>query len=104
MKICAGIVLFNPEIERLNENIEHIRKQVPMLILVDNGSSNLEDVKSLICDVPNIILLENGKNLGIAQALNRIFLDFYLHSLFLIFFHLVYKTQHLDLHHLKYLH
>lgn len=72
MKICAGIVLFNPEIERLNENIEHIRKQVPMLILVDNGSSNLEDVKSLICDVPNIILLENGKNLGIAQALNRI--------------------------------
>ena len=26
MNICAGIVLFNPEIERLNENIEHIRK------------------------------------------------------------------------------
>lgn len=72
MNICAGIVLFNPEIERLNENIEHIRKQVPMLILVDNGSSNLEDVKSLICDLPNIILLENGKNLGIAQALNCI--------------------------------
>ena len=72
MNICAGIVLFNPEIERLNENIEHIRKQVPMLILVDNGSSNLEDVKSLICNLPNIILLENGKNLGIAQALNRI--------------------------------
>lgn len=72
MNICAGIVLFNPEIERLNENIEHIRKQVPMVILVDNGSSNLEDVKSLICDLPNIILLENGKNLGIAQALNRI--------------------------------
>lgn len=72
MNICAGIVLFNPEIERLNENIEHIRKQVPMLILVDNGSSNLEDVKSLICGLPNIILLENGKNLGIAQALNRI--------------------------------
>ncbi|MCA1386833.1 glycosyltransferase, partial [Bradyrhizobium sp. BRP05] len=72
MNICAGIVLFNPEIERLNENIEHIRKQVPMVILVDNGSSNLEDVKSLIYDLPNIILLENGKNLGIAQALNRI--------------------------------
>ena len=72
MNICAGIVLFNPEIERLNENIEHIRKPVPMVILVDNGSSNLEDVKSLICDLPNIILLENGKNLGIAQALNCI--------------------------------
>lgn len=75
MNICAGIVLFNPEIERLNENIEHIRKQVPILILVDNGSDNLGDVKNLICDLPNIILLENGKNCGIAQALNCILLQ-----------------------------
>lgn len=72
MNICAGIVLFNPEIERLRENIEHIRKQVPLLILVDNGSSNLEEVKSLIWKLPDIILLENGKNLGIGQALNCI--------------------------------
>lgn len=72
MRICAGIVLFNPEIERLAENIKHIRKQVPRLILVDNGSHNLEAVKNLICDLPNMILLENGKNLGVAQALNRI--------------------------------
>lgn len=72
MNICAGIVLFNPEIERLRENIEHIRKQVSLLILVDNGSSNLEEVKSLIWKLPDIILLENGKNLGIGQALNCI--------------------------------
>lgn len=72
MNICAGIVLFNPEIERLNENIEHIRKQVAQLVLVDNGSDNLNEVKDLIKGLPNVILLENGENLGIAQALNRI--------------------------------
>lgn len=72
MNICAGIVLFNPELDRLNENIEHIRKQVPLLILVDNGSNNLNDVKNLICGLTDIVLLENGINLGIAQALNCI--------------------------------
>lgn len=72
MKICAGIVLFNPEMERLTENIKHIWRQVPLLILVDNGSKNLTDVKKLISNLPNIILIENKKNLGIAQALNSI--------------------------------
>lgn len=37
--IFAGIVLFNPEISRLKENITHILGQVDRLILVDNGSS-----------------------------------------------------------------
>lgn len=33
--IFAGIVLFNPEISRLKENITHILGQVDRLILVD---------------------------------------------------------------------
>lgn len=72
MNICAGIVLFNPELGRLNENIENIKEQVPLLILVDNGSNNLNDIKKLINDLPNIVLLKNEKNLGIACALNTI--------------------------------
>lgn len=72
MNVCAGIVLFNPEIERLSENIKHICKQVEKLIIVDNGSENLNDVKKLIRNLSNIIFIENGKNLGIAQALNSI--------------------------------
>ena len=72
MNFCAGIVLFNPEIERLQENLLHISHQVNMLVLVDNGSQNLRAVKQLISGFSNITLLENGANLGIAQALNRI--------------------------------
>lgn len=46
--IFAGIVLFNPEISRLKENITHILGQVDRLILVDNGSSNKEEIQSEI--------------------------------------------------------
>ena len=46
--IFAGIVLFNPEINRLKENITHILGQVNQLILVDNGSNNKEEIRSEI--------------------------------------------------------
>jgi rhamnosyltransferase len=45
MKTLAAIVLFNPEIERLNQNIEAIFNQVDDVVLIDNGSSNLNEVK-----------------------------------------------------------
>ena len=72
MDICAGIVLFNPEIERLKDNINHIEKQVKLLIVVDNGSKNINDIRSLLNNYNNIQLIENKKNLGIAKALNKI--------------------------------
>lgn len=47
MSYIAGIVLFNPEIDRLVDNIEAIYKQVDKLLLVDNDSKNIEDVEKL---------------------------------------------------------
>lgn len=72
IRVCAGIVLFNPEINRLKENIFSIIKQVPMLILIDNKSDNINEVKELIKDINKIILIENCENKGIANALNVI--------------------------------
>ena len=37
---CAGIVLYNPEPDRLKENIAAIDKQVETIILIDNNSLN----------------------------------------------------------------
>lgn len=37
--VCAGIVLYNPDSERLAENIKAARPQVEQIILVDNGTS-----------------------------------------------------------------
>ena len=70
--ICAGIVLYNPDIERLRQNIVAIMSQVEIVYLQDNGSINIEDVKKLICNYPSIILLQNSENKGIAWALNSI--------------------------------
>lgn len=72
--VFAGIVLFNPEIDRLIENITHIICQVDRLILVDNGSANKKEIQNIIQNLNStkiqyIDLLENK---GIAAALNVI--------------------------------
>lgn len=69
MKTLAAIVLFNPEIERLNQNIEAIFNQVDDVVLIDNGSSNLREVKESITHEVHYVV--NEKNVGIAKALNE---------------------------------
>lgn len=64
--IGALIVTFNPDIEVLKSNVDAIAKQVDVLVIVDNGSNNLNEIETL--DVENIIAL--GENKGIAYALN----------------------------------
>lgn len=71
-KYCAGIVLYNPEINRLNENISAIKNQVDKVILIDNNSSNIEEIKNLIKDEKRVDLIRNNQNMGIAIALNQI--------------------------------
>lgn len=71
-KICAGIVLYNPDIDRLKENIEAIVEQVQVVYLQDNGSSNISHVEEFIKKQNKVILLKNPTNKGIAWALNRL--------------------------------
>ena len=47
-RIAAGIVLYNPDIDRLKKNLEVIESQVEKVFLVDNHSNNLEEVKKMI--------------------------------------------------------
>ena len=73
MKVLAGIVLYNPELDRLEENIINIYNQVDKLILIDNGSNNINEVKEIIINkYKRIKLICNNANLGIAYALNQI--------------------------------
>lgn len=73
MNTAAGIVTFNPEIERLKANIKAIEKQVTRVILFDNGSENIIEIEQTLSKCKNALLLKNNKNIGIAAALNRIF-------------------------------
>lgn len=70
MNCAIGIVTYQPDLERLRENLEAARTQTDALILVDNGSANITDIRSLASDAT---LIENTENLGIATALNQLF-------------------------------
>ncbi len=72
--VCAGIVLYEPSIERLLENYNAISKQVDLVILVDNGSTNIDMVQQQIVaqQTGNMHWILNTKNIGVAGALNQI--------------------------------
>ena len=71
MKVAAGIVTFNPDIEVLEKNIDGIIKQTDIVVIFDNGSSNAENIEKLASQY-NIILIKLEQNKGIAYALNII--------------------------------
>ena len=74
METLAGITLYEPDVHRLLENIDAVLPQVDKLICVDNGSKNIAEIKDRIhWKYPEVEIIENGENLGIARALNQMF-------------------------------
>ncbi|MES2454301.1 MAG: glycosyltransferase family 2 protein [Bacteroidota bacterium] len=67
----AGIVLYNPDISRLKDNIDAIIGQVDQLILIENGSKNTSYL-SVLNSQDKIVVVMNDENKGIAGALNQI--------------------------------
>ncbi|WP_348519294.1 glycosyltransferase family 2 protein [Bifidobacterium sp. ESL0690] len=73
MRIAAGMVTFNPSLDDLRGSVPALLKQVEALVIVDNGSKNVDKVADFVAGYPQVTLLRNEKNLGVAVALNRIF-------------------------------
>lgn len=73
MRVCAGIVLFNPKLNKLEDNIRAIIKQVDDVILIDNASDNIVEIENFLQKFNyKVDLIKNTKNEGIAAALNQI--------------------------------
>ena len=74
MDISAGIILFNPDMNRLKENINAVIVQCTHIYLVDNGSSNIDEVIELLkrYNQPQVSIIRNTVNQGIARALNQL--------------------------------
>lgn len=70
--IAAGIVTYNPDLHRLTENVNAVLPQVDCLIIVDNASKNVEQIKKTFGEDNKIRIIENDENKGIATALNQI--------------------------------
>lgn len=69
MKIAAGIVLYNPEIQRLCQNIAAILPQVDKVYVVDNASNHWNEIEPIL---QHVVVKRNKENLGIAYALNQL--------------------------------
>ncbi len=72
--IVAGITLYNPDPDRLKENITAILPQVDQVVCVDNGSANAGVIQELLAEeFPDVLFIRNFRNRGIARALNQMF-------------------------------
>lgn len=71
IKVLAGIVLYNPDVERLRENIQAIKPQVDAVLLIENGSKSL-DYREQLKDFSDVLYIKNSGSMGIAYALNQI--------------------------------
>ncbi|MFR0569057.1 glycosyltransferase family 2 protein [Bifidobacterium apri] len=69
--IVGGIVLFNPDLNLLQQNILTLLPQVDLLVLIDNSDHTADPVLKMAGE--KVSIFSNNKNLGIARALNQIF-------------------------------
>ena len=69
--VYSGIVTYNPDIEILKKNISAISQQLNCVVLVDNASSNIAEIKKIAADMGAEVIC-NGQNEGIAKALNQL--------------------------------
>jgi len=70
-EIAAGITVYEPDIERLWENVSSVLRQVKKVYIVDNASSDIGEFKLKVRSDERIVLIENEKNEGVAKALNQ---------------------------------
>lgn len=70
--VFAGIVTYNPEISRLKENLESIIHQVDIVVIWDNGSTNIREIEKLYLLENKLLVIRDGVNKGIAHGLNQI--------------------------------
>ena len=72
MKCVACIVVYNPDVERLEKNIAAVSKQVDKVYCYDNASSNHSNIKEIVQKFSNCICIKDNHNVGIAMAVNRV--------------------------------
>ena len=71
MIVGAVIITFNSKLDDLNKLINSIISSVKQIVVVDNGSSNIEEIILLLNTFPRLHLMPLGQNTGIGYAQNR---------------------------------
>lgn len=70
--ICACIVTFNPNLARLQQNIEVLDKDVEQDFIIDNNSKNSVDIVNNCRFYKKVVIDIFNENKGITYALNTV--------------------------------
>lgn len=77
MKISSVTITYNPEIDLLVEQLNSLKDQVDLLIIVDNGSKNSSHIDSIVKNYQAIFIkldinkgLSYAQNIGISRAID----------------------------------
>lgn len=73
MRICAGIITYNPTLTDVSTCLEALCNQVERVIIVDNASKNVKSLQELVSKYANVTLVKNSQNIGFAKALTQVF-------------------------------
>lgn len=57
-RVCAIVVAFNPDLDRLRVVLDKLTSQVERIVIVDNGSANLGGLGALVAGLSNGVLLK----------------------------------------------
>jgi rhamnosyltransferase len=68
LSLCVVVVTYNPD-KDVVENLHALVRECGRVLVVDNGSNT--DAQTAMAAVPGVTLLPQGRNLGLAAALNR---------------------------------
>ena len=68
--VAAVVVSWNPDVDRLRVVIDALQAEVSALVVVDNGSRNVGDVRELLKEREGTDLVELVENQGVSAALN----------------------------------
>lgn len=76
MIIFAGIVTYNPNVNRLFQCIRSIKDSVARVLIFDNASMNISEIETMVKHKSNgfnnVTLLKSETNIGLASALQTI--------------------------------
>lgn len=72
MSDVTGIIItYNPDLLLLEKNLAAVVPQVSSVLIYDNGSSNVTDIRDMVSEFPSAELIENGENLGLPVNYNQ---------------------------------
>ncbi|MDZ7545111.1 glycosyltransferase [Gardnerella piotii] len=73
MRICSGIITYNPTLTDVSTCLEALCNQVERVIIVDNASKNVKSLQEVVSKYANVTLVKNSQNIGFAKALTQVF-------------------------------